>query len=78
MRPPMKGENTLERRCEGHDTSPVQNASEPMWWLDMSGQMHVYSQWSGYDEYEDKCRLTLMDIAPMLKINELEDICHGQ
>jgi hypothetical protein len=25
-----------------------------------------------------KTRLTFMDIAPMLKINELEDICLGQ
>jgi len=47
-----KGEDTLERRCEGHDKSQVQNTLELMWWLDMSGQ--VYSQWSGYDEYEDQ------------------------
>ena len=27
---------------------------------------------------ETDARLTFMDIAPMLKINELEDICLGQ
>jgi len=27
---------------------------------------------------ETNARLTFMDIAPMLKINELEDICLGQ
>jgi len=89
MRPPMKDEDTLERRCEGHDRKPqirpprdngrrhlregvramiwalIQNAPEPMWWLDMNGQ--VYSQWSGYDEYEDKCKIDFHGYCPHAK-----------
>jgi hypothetical protein len=57
--------DTLDRRSEGHDISPVQNAPEPMWWLDMSGQ--VYSQWSGYDEYGDKCQIDFHGYCPHAK-----------
>jgi len=47
-----------------------------------------YNGWIGADmcianevammSMETNARLTFMDIAPMLKINELKDICLGQ
>ena len=33
---------------------------------------------NGYDEYEDKYQIDFHGYFPMLKINELEDICLGQ
>jgi len=36
---PWQRAKTPWRRCMGHDRSPSSEYPEPMWWLDMSGQM---------------------------------------
>jgi len=57
----------------------VQNAPEPMWWLDMSGKMHGWiANEVAMMSMETNVGLTFMDIALMLKINELEEIYLGQ
>jgi len=81
----IPNEGGCDRSTTSRDTSgegvramigaQFQSALKPMWWLDISGQ--VYSQWRGDDEYEDKCKIDFHGYCPMLKINELEDICLG-
>jgi glutamine cyclotransferase len=73
----MEGEDTLERRCEGHDRSP--SSKRP--------RVNVMAgyEWTGVwianrvamMSMKTNAVLTFIDIAPMLKINELEDICFG-
>ena len=62
----------------GHDMSPVQNNPK----ADVMARYKWTGVWIANKvammSMETNAGLTFMDIAPMLKINELEDICLGQ
>ena len=72
------GEDTLKRECEGHDMSQI---SEHL----RANVMAKYEQTGVWIinrmvmiSMKTSVGLTFMDITPMLKINELENICLGQ
>ena len=67
-------EDTLERRCNGHDMSP--SLEHPI-----TNDMVRYEQKNvqivdgvAMMSMKTSAELTFMDIAPMLKINQLKDI----
>jgi len=66
MRPPHdNGRRRLREGVRAAIGAQFRTTLEPIWWLDMSGQ--VYSQWNGYDEYGDKCRIDFHGYCPHAK-----------
>jgi hypothetical protein len=72
------GEDTLERRCEGHAMSSSSECPR----VDAMARYEWTSVWIVNEvammSMKISVGLTFMDIASMLKLNELEDICLGQ
>jgi len=65
-------------RCEGHDMSPITEHLR----ANMMTRYEWTSVWIANKvvimSMKTNAGLTFIDIAPMLKINELEDICLGK